>query len=441
MHRAHPYMHRTELPFGPDDCAENYAVHRPYRKPWTAEEDEAVRTAVLNHGLRQWPMVAALCPGRTGKQCRERWHNHLDTAVKKEPWSINEERKIIELQAKFGNRWSDIAKYMPGRTDNAIKNHFNSVLRRGESIDHLRLADGTVPSTFPGGVVPEVPPAWQVTASTIPAAAASGTVVAPLRHPMRPTPQEADKINSLLKVEPTSSLAVAVGYPVSSNRHDLSTSVAQPALTALLAVIRARDKHELLTATKALEGGVRTVLSAQAVDAIDPNKPRSLLRASSDSTQRSSGSSSSSCTDDEEADAIALADAVVSMSTEQQIKELSRDLGVDAARLTLLLPSNPPSAREELERCASVSPLRPGKRPLAAAAAVVQEGRVLPPLPPPLAPPTPREVEPLPALMPSLLPSLVSPSSLALRANSPRCASGEGSCFGAGSNCYSPAAC
>ena len=68
------------------------ASQRPFRKPWTHAEDEAVRSAVTAHGLGAWSLVAALVPGRTGKQCRERWYNHLDANVNKEPWSIEEVR-------------------------------------------------------------------------------------------------------------------------------------------------------------------------------------------------------------------------------------------------------------------------------------------------------------------------------------------------------------
>ena len=67
---------------------------------------------------------------RSAKACRERWFNHLDPSINKNQWSEVEEYLFIECHKLFGNKWSEIAKFIHGRTDNAIKNHFYSSLRK-----------------------------------------------------------------------------------------------------------------------------------------------------------------------------------------------------------------------------------------------------------------------------------------------------------------------
>ncbi|XP_076922470.1 transcription factor MYB124-like [Bidens hawaiensis] len=110
---------------------------------WSQEEDDILREQIGIHGTENWAIVASKFKDKTTRQCRRRWFTYLNSDFKKGGWSQEEDMLLCEAQKIFGNRWTEIAKVVSGRTDNAVKNRFSTLCKKRAKNEALAKENNT----------------------------------------------------------------------------------------------------------------------------------------------------------------------------------------------------------------------------------------------------------------------------------------------------------
>jgi hypothetical protein len=119
-------------------------VEKIYKRYFTLDEDRILLHFALINGPHNWRGLLPLLPGRSSKQCRERWNTHLNPSINQSPWTYEEDLIIAQKQQVLGNKWAEIARFLINRTDAQIKNRWNTYVK-AKAGDLLRPAEPPVP--------------------------------------------------------------------------------------------------------------------------------------------------------------------------------------------------------------------------------------------------------------------------------------------------------
>ncbi|KAL3785912.1 hypothetical protein HJC23_008107 [Cyclotella cryptica] len=173
---------------------------------WTPSEDAILRDKRAEFG-RKWSKIAEFLPGRSGKQCRERYVNHLNPSLKRGEWTDDEEAVLIAMREHSGNKWTHISKQLPGRSDNDVKNHYYSTIKRKFDLHgKSKLVTAAIQHVFmlvhAGRLDRNVVHGWKDTSSTEPkqsdkeisdsTVTGSHLYAAPLHDPYHAIPRTSD---------------------------------------------------------------------------------------------------------------------------------------------------------------------------------------------------------------------------------------------------------